>query len=185
MRLYKNVTKTLLAVKTPRRIAIDPGMIIDVDALGDISRSDIAMYIDRGVLVSVEMPKKASKKSSEVREVPTQGRDIKSTTEAAVENKTVVIRSTVQEEGEQKFETEVGRVSGSRSVAAVISAPPDTFVTMNPSQAPATKGAAFDALPPEVKENIAKVEAMIAKGELPQEAPKAKTTKKGAKKAKR
>jgi hypothetical protein len=163
MRLYKNVTKTLLAVKTPRRLYIEPGMLIDVDALGDISRTDIDMFINRGVLVSVESSKKVkTDPAPKARSVtPISGK--KPTTEVVVgENQTVVIRSTVDDEVQQDMKPELGRVHKLGSAAAVISAPPDDPVNMNPRQNAPFKGEAYNALPQNVKDSIAVVEGIAA-----------------------
>lgn len=50
MKLYKNVSKMLLMIKTPRRMAIDPGMVIDV-ANFNLGGTDLELYIKRGVLI--------------------------------------------------------------------------------------------------------------------------------------
>lgn len=181
MRLYRNVTKSLLSIKTPRRMYIEPGMVIDVDTLGDFSRSDIAMFIDRQVLVPIETAKKAEKKTAQApKPVKPVGKGEATTEVSAIENKTVVVKSTVPEENDKLPVTELGRISKSGSAAAVISAPPDTAATMNPSQAPPTKGAAYDALPQDVKDKIAAVEKMTSGNPAaakPKKAKKAKATK--------
>ena len=184
MRLFKNVTKTVLAVKTPRRIFIEPGMVIDVDAIGDISRTDIAMFIDRGGLTAVEQVKKGKVAEEKARPVIVKAGK-KPTTEVAIENETVVINSIVKEEDNKECVTEMGRVSKSGSCSAVISAPPDTPQSMNPPQEAPVKGASYDALPQNVKEAIALVED-IASGKVAHPADIVKPGfKKGPKKAKK
>ena len=185
MRLFKNVTKTVLGIKSPRRIFIEPGMIIDVDAIGDIARTDISMFIDRGNLVAVEQAKQ-DKKAVEVQSRPVVvNAGKKPTTEAAVENQTVVIHSIVKEEDEKAYEPEVGRVSKSGSCAAVISAPQDTPQSMNPPQEAPVKGATYDALPQNVKEAVKLVED-IAAGKVTHPAANTQPVpKKGSKKAKK
>ena len=184
MRLFKNVTKTVLGIKTPRRIFIEPGMVIDVDALGDISRTDIAMFIDKGGLMSVEQIKKAKVEEVKTRPVIVKAGK-KPTTEVAIENETVVINNIVKEEDAKECVTEMGRVSKSGSCSAVISAPPDTPQSMNPPQEAPVKGASYDALPQNVKEAIALVED-IAAGKATHPADTIKPApKKGSKKAKK
>ena len=172
MRLYKNVTKTLLAVKTPRRMYIEPNMVIDVDSLGEIQHTDIAMFMERGMLAVLE--KRAGKKvqptpvQPKTREVKTVGKDVTSTTKVEVaENKTVVIRSSVPQETEQATKTEMGTITRTGSSAAVVNAPADSANSMSLPSNQGFKGASFDALPVDIREKVAQVEAIIAASVVP------------------
>lgn len=177
MKLYKNVSKTLLSVKTPRRMYVEPGMIIDVDALGDIKTTDIAMFIDRGALVSVQAThRKPVDEKSKL--VPNKGND-PVTNVVVQENKTVVVEGIVPDDPDSSMKVEKGRVSKSGSAAAVVSPPPDDMAAINATQNQnVTKGSAYDALPPSVKEDIAKAEKAVAAKEKKAEAPKKKATRK-------
>lgn len=181
MRLYKNVSKTLLAVKTPRRIYVEPGMVIDVDALGDISHSDIAMFIDRGYLVSMAEAKKAQKGKETA--VPVKSSSGKPTTEVVADGKTTVVRSTVPEETNEETKVEVGKAVKMHAMAAVITAPADTNAGLNPAQT-LTKGEAFYNLPQDVRDKIAAVEAIAAGAQPAPPVDKAPKKKKSATKSK-
>ena len=182
MELYKNVTKSLLAPKTPRRLHVEPGMVIDISQFGDITGTDIAMFINVGALRPVKQQEtKNTEKKDNVRPVPSvTGSESK--TDAVVENGTVVIKNSNADEDLEPMTTELGRVHKSGSAAAVVSAPQDTLSTMNPQQTP-TKGTAFNELPDDVKAAVNKVEKMIAASNDKAPVVAKKSAKKTVKKA--
>jgi hypothetical protein len=145
----------VLGIKTPRRMWVEPGMIIDVDAIGDITGTDIEMYMDKGILVEGKTKKSAAKPKSVP---PTKDRK----TEVLSDGSTTVVQNANKNDGYKETPTVRGTVSKVHSGAAVIMAPEDTPESVNLQISEITKGESYEALPDDIKQKIAVVEKIAA-----------------------
>ena len=153
MKLYKNQSKWLLSIKTPRRMNIDPGVIIDIDMFPSIAGTDIQMYIDRDVLVAVRKAVEAPVVDKSVETRPILGNK----TEVVKGKEGITVRSTVKEEENQLPKSIPGLVVGTMKKEGVIAivAPPDMPENAQKFLGPsASANEHFNMLPQDIKEKV-------------------------------